>query len=386
MHLVDDAAIDAGFGIYIHWPFCEAKCPYCDFNSHVARQIDHRVWAKAYVAELERYREELGPVPIQSVFFGGGTPSLMEPEIVETILLCLSESWGFAQKPEITMEANPSSVESGRFRDYRNAGVNRISLGIQSLNDDDLKSLGRIHTADEGRRAISIAQEVFPRVSFDLMYARQNQSLAAWQSELAEALSFGVTHLSLYQLTIENGTAFGRRFKKGKLPGLPDQDLAADMYLVTQDATAAAGLPAYEISNHAADGAQSRHNLIYWRGGDYVGIGPGAHGRIAAHGQRIATDTPLEPEAWLAAVECGSGDKSRETLTARDTALEYLMMSLRLVEGCDLRRLPSTFLNMAKINELRDMGALEMTNSHLRATEQGRALLNYILTEIWNDD
>ena len=268
-----------GFGLYIHWPFCEAKCPYCDFNSHVSRRIDQSQWCKAYLRELDRVGALTQGRVLDSVYFGGGTPSLMAPETVRAILDHVQRTWPMRNDPEITLEANPSSVEVGRFRAFSEAGVNRVSLGVQALNDTDLNRLGRLHTVQEARQAFDIARNQFDRVSFDLIYARQDQSLTAWSQELTEALSMAVDHLSMYQLTIEQGTAFGDRYSRGRLTGLPDDDVSADMYEVTQEVCEKAGLPAYEVSNHARPGSASRHNMIYWQYGDYIGIGPGAHGR-----------------------------------------------------------------------------------------------------------
>ncbi|MEM8539192.1 MAG: radical SAM family heme chaperone HemW, partial [Pseudomonadota bacterium] len=267
-----------GFGLYLHWPFCEAKCPYCDFNSHVVRSIDQQAWADAYLSEIDRIGTETDGRVLRSVFFGGGTPSLMAPEIVDAILTRVRATWPIANDIEITLEANPTSVEAGRFAAFRDAGVNRVSMGVQALNDKDLRALGRLHTAAEAMLAFDIARNVFDRVSFDLIYARQGQSLSAWRNELNAALSLAVDHLSLYQLTIEEGTAFGARYAAGKLRDLPDDDLSADMYALTQEVCAARGFDGYEVSNHARQGAESAHNQIYWRYGDYAGIGPGAHG------------------------------------------------------------------------------------------------------------
>ena len=388
MSLPDDGQ-QAGFGIYIHWPFCQSKCPYCDFNSHVAERINQRTWAQAYVTELERYRDEIGQRIVNTVFFGGGTPSLMDPRLVDTILMCIAENWRFARDAEITLEANPSSVEAEKFAELRGSGITRVSLGIQALDDDSLQKLGRLHSVDEALAALDVAQHNFPRVSFDLIYARQDQTLEAWEQELRRALSLGTEHLSLYQLTIEDDTAFGRRAAEGRLSGLPDDERAAEMYALTQDMTEAAGLPAYEVSNHARPGAEGRHNLIYWRGGDYIGIGPGAHGRLTLDGSRHATECHRDPARWLKAVVSGSGECARTALSPRDVALEYLLMSLRLSEGCDLRRLSMLaprLLDMAKIRDLQDMGLLWRQNDRLIATPRGRMVLNAVLAEIIAED
>ena len=286
-----------GFGLYIHWPFCQSKCPYCDFNSHVAATIDQRRWRDAYLREIERLGAETPGRVLQTVFFGGGTPSLMDADVVADLLAAVRATWPMVNDPEITLEANPGSVEAGKFRAFREAGVNRVSMGVQALRDADLRRLGRLHSVAEARQAFDIARNCFDRVSFDLIYARQDQTLADWQAELREALSMAVDHLSMYQLTIEDGTAFGDRFARGGLKGLPDDDVQADMYAATQDICAEHGMPAYEVSNHARAGAESRHNLIYWRMGDYAGIGPGAHGRLTLNGRRWATVAPRAPGA-----------------------------------------------------------------------------------------
>ncbi len=374
-----------GFGLYLHWPFCAAKCPYCDFNSHVAGEIDHRRWAKAYVSELRRGAAATGDRVLRTVFFGGGTPSLMAPETVAEVIAEIRALWPVANDLEITLEANPTSVEAGRFAAFAQAGVNRISMGIQALDDTDLKRLGRLHSAAEARAAFDIARAAFPRVSFDLIYARQGQDAAAWRAELSEALSMAADHLSLYQLTIEPGTAFGDRHARGRLPGLPTDDTAADLYEITQEVTAAHGLPAYEVSNHAADGAESRHNLIYWRCGDYLGIGPGAHGRLTGPEGRMATDTPLAPAAWLAQVErTGSGDATVTPISTEDQAAEYLMMSLRLAEGSDLDRLARLGWrpDAARLDHLVSLGMVEVSGPRLSATARGRPVLNAILRDL----
>ena len=377
---------NGGFGLYIHWPFCQSKCPYCDFNSHVATSIDQDAWARAYLTEIDRVAEETKGRLLNTVFFGGGTPSLMSPDLVAALLDRIGASWTVANDFEVTLEVNPSSVEAGRFRGFSEAGVNRISMGIQALNDTDLRRLGRLHSAAEARAAFDIARDHFSRVSFDLIYARQFQTLQDWQSELQEALSMAVDHLSLYQLTIEQGTVFGARHAKGGLSGLPDDDISADMYLVTQDICAKYGMPAYEISNHARPEAQSRHNLIYWRYGDYAGIGPGAHGRLTQQGKRFATHTPLSPQAWLDQVERdGHGERTREIIPSPEQALEYLMMSLRLTEGSDLQRyqaLAGASLEESRITSLVDQGFLLREDRKIMATEQGRPVLNAVLREL----
>lgn len=346
-------------------------------------------WQEAYVAELDRYGRETSNRVLNSVYFGGGTPSLMDPAIVASILERLPGHWQLANDLEITLEANPSSVEAGRFAGYRAAGVNRVSLGVQALSDPDLRALGRLHDVSQALSALDIAKSTFDRVNFDLIYARQNQTLADWETELTRALAFEPEHMSLYQLTIEDGTAFGQRHAAGKLPGLPNEDLGADMYDLTQSLCENAGLPAYEVSNHAKPGQESRHNLIYWRGGDYVGIGPGAHGRITHGGRRYATTTPLQPEAWLKAVkDSGKGEGHRDVLSPSDHASEYLMMSLRTNEGTDLKRFSNILGNQLKvldINKLTEFGLVEIKEDHLAATQAGRAVLNAVITELLPD-
>jgi len=378
-----------GFGVYVHWPFCKAKCPYCDFNSHVRATVDQADWQSAYLAEIDRTATETGPRVVRSVFFGGGTPSLMEPSLVAAVLDRIAARWSLANDVEITLEANPTSVEADRFLGYRSAGVNRLSLGIQSLDDGDLRRLGRQHTADEALVALSLARNTFDRVSCDLIYARQDQTLPSWREELGRILDLAPDHLSLYQLTIEEGTAFGRLFAEGKLRGLPDEDLAVAMYDQTTAQCAEAGLSAYEVSNYAKSGAESRHNLVYWRMGDYAGIGPGAHGRLTLPSGRYATSTHRGPEEWLSAVRSlRSGESPRERLTDNDRAIEYLMMSLRLSEGCDLARftrLRGYPLPGERIKSLIQDGFLVHRYAQLVATPAGRLVLNRLLLELAAD-
>lgn len=377
-----------GFGIYVHWPFCEAKCPYCDFNSHVVREIDQLRWLRAYLLEIERYGRALGGRVVSSIFFGGGTPSLMNPDVVAGVIEKIKATWPVANDLEVTLEANPGSVEAGRFRAYQQAGVSRISMGVQALNDADLRRLGRIHTVKEAQAAFQIARDTFENVSFDLIYARQGQTPAAWRAELTEALALAVDHLSLYQLTIEQGTAFGDRYNAGKLRDLPDDDDAAEMYEITQEVCGAAGLSAYEVSNHARVGAECRHNLVYWRYGDYVGIGPGAHGRVTLAGARSATEAYRQPNAWLDAAERGSGDKLREGLTHGDEATELLLMGLRLSEGVSLGRyeaLAKRALKPAALTELLELGMVTQTGDRLVATQRGRFVLNSVLSKLLED-
>ncbi|OUS37850.1 coproporphyrinogen III oxidase [Rhodobacterales bacterium 56_14_T64] len=379
---------NGGFGLYVHWPFCQAKCPYCDFNSHVTANINQKEWVKAYVSELKRHAQLVPNRVLNAIFFGGGTPSLMLPETVAAVIEAARDIWPFANDIEITLEANPGSVEAGRFAGYRDAGVNRISMGIQALNDEDLRRLGRIHSVAEARAAFDVARNCFDRVSFDLIYARQGQTLKDWQQELKQALSMAIDHLSLYQLTIEEGTAFGDRYARGKLRNLPSDDSAADMYHATQEICGEHGMPAYEVSNHARPGAESRHNLIYWRYGDYVGIGPGAHGRLTLNGTRFATESTRAPGAWLKAVSEGSGDCVNTRLEPDEYSAEHLMMGMRLIEGIDAERyaqLAGHPLPHNKIQDLLQMGMVVQTGSILRATDQGRAVLNAVLRELLAD-
>ena len=375
-----------GFALYVHWPFCAAKCPYCDFNSHVAAAVDQPRWLAAYRAEIARLAAEVPGRVLGSIFFGGGTPSLMAPETVAGVIEAARAAWPLANDVEITLEANPTSVEAGRFRGYADAGVNRLSMGVQALNDDDLRRLGRMHSAAEARAAFDIARNAFGRVSFDLIYARQRQDAAAWRRELTEALEMAVDHLSLYQLTIEPGTAFGARHAAGRLRDIPDDDIAGDMYLETQDICEKHRYPAYEISNHARPGSESRHNLTYWRQGDWAAIGPGAHGRLSLPGTRVGTEALRAPEAWLRAVEQqGSGELSREVLSRHDQAVEYLLMSMRLAEGMDMARfaaLNGAPLDGAAVESLLDLALVQVNGGRIMATRTGRPVLNAILREL----
>ncbi len=374
-----------GFGLYVHWPFCAAKCPYCDFNSHVRRAVDQLRWRDALVRALETEAGRTGGRRLDSIFFGGGTPSLMPPETVAAVIETAGRLWRPAPDIEITLEANPTSVEAGRFRAYAGAGVNRVSMGVQALNDPDLRALGRMHSVAEARTAFDIARGVFDRVSFDLIYARMGQTPEAWRAELRAALAMAVDHLSLYQLTIESGTRFADLYDLGKLR-IPEDDAAAAMYDVTQDECDRAGMPAYEVSNHARPGAESRHNLVYWRYGDYVGIGPGAHGRLTLAGGRIATETLLAPEPWLDAAGANGTGIVRETpLSGEEQASEYLMMALRLTEGADIARhaaLGGEPLPGDRIAELAEEGFLVHAGSRLRATAKGRIVLNALLARL----
>ncbi len=375
-----------GFGFYVHWPFCASKCPYCDFNSHVAAEIDESRWVRAYLREIDRYATEVPGRVLTSIFFGGGTPSLMAPDTVNAILERVRSHWPVANDLEVTLEANPGSVEAGRFRGYADAGVNRVSVGVQALNDADLKRLGRLHSVDEALAALEIARNTFERVSFDLIYARQEQTLKDWRAELSGALEFAADHLSLYQLSIEPGTAFGDRYDAGKLRGLPDEDLSAEMYLLTQELCETAGFHAYEVSNHAKPGAESRHNQIYWRYGDYAGIGPGAHSRLTVNGQRYALETPLLPNTWLEAAEQGNGESHRRALASQEQAEEYLMMGLRMSQGIDTKRysmLSGQRLDSSALMNLQELGMIEPPGDYLRVTPKGRMVLNAVIKELF---
>ncbi|MGF1502998.1 MAG: radical SAM family heme chaperone HemW [Paracoccaceae bacterium] len=371
-----------GFGVYIHWPFCQHKCPYCDFNSHVVRGVDQEAWAAALAAELGHLRGMTGPRAVGTVFFGGGTPSLMRAETVARLLETVDLLWGLARGAEITLEANPTSAEAAAFRGYRAAGVNRLSLGVQALDDTDLRALGRMHSVAEALAAFDTARAVFDRVSFDLIYARMGQSAAAWEAELGRALDLAVDHLSLYQLTIEDGTRFHDLWAAGKLR-LPADAAAAEMYALTAAMTASAGLPAYEVSNHARPGAESRHNLVYWRYGDYAGAGPGAHGRLTTSDGRIATETARAPGAWMAAVaRDGHALTARETLSGPEQGTEYLLMAMRLSEGADIdryARLSGRAVPETALAALLADGLVSRQGSRIAATSAGRLVLNRVI-------
>lgn len=380
---------DGGFGVYVHWPFCLAKCPYCDFNSHVRRDApDQARFLAAYRREIAHMRALTGPKRAETVFFGGGTPSLMTAETVAGILEAINDAWPLTPGAEITLEANPTSVEASRFHGYRAAGVNRVSLGVQALHDADLKNLGRMHTVDEALAAVAIARAAFERVSFDLIYARPRQTPEAWAQELKRALAEGCEHLSLYQLTIEPGTPFERLYGAGKLI-LPDDDLSRALWDVTQEVTTAAGLPAYEISNHARPGAEARHNLVYWRYGTYAGIGPGAHGRIAVQGERRATYVEKMPDAWLDLVDRqGHGIMTDEPLSRPEQADEMLLMGLRLREGVDLlryARLAGHGLSQERISALAEQGLVQHRGDRLMVTPEGFPVLNAVIAALADD-
>ncbi len=378
---------DPGFGVYVHWPFCAAKCPYCDFNSHVRHVApDQARYAAAFAREIGTMAERAPRRTVTSIFLGGGTPSLMEPATVAAILDAVAAHWPVADGAEVTLEANPSSVEAERFRGYRAAGVNRVSLGVQALNDTDLRFLGRLHNVDEALRAIELARTIFPRLSFDLIYARPGQTPAAWGAELKRALGLAADHLSLYQLTIEEGTPFYALHKARKLI-VPDDDAAADLYQATQEVCDAAGLPAYEISNHAVPGAESRHNLTYWRYGEYAGVGPGAHGRLLQADGRHATAAEKRPEAWLEKVEAwGDGLAVDEVLTREEEGDEMLLMGLRLAEGIDLARyraLSGRPLDPARLTDLAAHGMVEaMGGERVRATRAGFFVLDAVVADL----
>ncbi len=374
--------------LYIHWPFCLQKCPYCDFNSHVRDEVDHARWQAALIADMRAEAELAATEALESVFFGGGTPSLMPPALVEALLAEAERLWGFTPGIEISLEGNPSSVEAANYAALASAGVNRASLGLQSLHDETLHFLGRLHDAQEGLKALEVAQRHFNRVSFDLIYALPGQTPAQWQADLARALSFGTGHMSLYQLTIEPGTRFETMVRRGEFVPL-DDDAAADLYELTQELTRAAGLPAYEISNHARPGEESRHNLVYWRYGDYIGIGPGAHGRRGG----MATQRHRKPENWLAAVEArGSGCQLEQAISRSEQASEALLMGLRLAEGLDLaalaRRLKfdeAALVDGSALDDLAGMGLAWRDGWRIGITPAGMPLLDAILPRIVPD-
>lgn len=369
----------------MHWPFCQAKCPYCDFNSHVRHgKIDEERFRNAYLAELDHMKGLTGPREVLSIFFGGGTPSLMPPETTAAILDRIAKNWSVSPDAEITLEANPTSVEANRFKGFKTAGVNRVSLGVQSLNDADLKALGRLHTADEALKALRIAKRNFDRVSFDLIYARPKQNLEDWREELSRALKLQAGHMSLYQLTIEEGTPFAALHESGKLV-CPDEALARDLYALTQELCEGAGLPAYEISNHARPEEECRHNIVYWAGGDYAGVGPGAHGRITIDGARHALSCVYAPEYWAAQVEeRGNGIELRERLFASDIAEEYLLMAMRLSEGMDLERYAALggHIDYQSVAMLETDGLVRVNDTRLAATVEGRLVLNALIAEL----
>jgi putative oxygen-independent coproporphyrinogen III oxidase len=375
------------FGVYVHWPFCLSKCPYCDFNSHVRREpIDEPRYVRAFAAEIAATAARVPGRTVSSVFFGGGTPSLMQPATIAAVLDTIARHWKVATDAEVTLEANPTSVEATRFRGYRTAGVNRVSLGVQALDDRVLTELGRLHTAREALEAVAIARTVFDRYSFDLIYTRPHQKPKEWASELSLALAEAGEHLSLYQLTIEQETPFAALHAAGKLQ-LPDEDTARVLYDVTQEICAAHGLPAYEISNHARPGGESRHNLIYWRAHEYAGVGPGAHGRLDIDGERHAVATEKRPEAWLTRVETlGHGVVTDDVLTREEMSDEFLLMGLRLAEGIDIARyvaLSGRPLDPERVATLHEHGLIETTdNGRLRVTLPGFPVLDAVVADL----
>jgi putative oxygen-independent coproporphyrinogen III oxidase len=375
------------FAVYVHWPFCLSKCPYCDFNSHVRHGgVDEARYVRAFESEIAATAARVPGRTVSTIFFGGGTPSLMQPSSVQAILDAIGKNWTVASDVEVTLEANPTSVDATRFRGYRSAGVNRVSLGVQALDNTALKQLGRLHTAQEALAAVAVARSIFDRYSFDLIYARPRQTLEAWGAELKRAIAEAAEHLSLYQLTIEPGTPFFGLHKAGKL-AVPDDDLGRDLYDLTQMICAGEGLPAYEISNHARPGAECRHNLVYWRGHEYVGVGPGAHGRLNIDGRRYATETEKRPESWLQRVETqGTGLIVDEKLAPGEVADEFLLMGLRLAEGIDPTRysaLAGRTLDPVRISFLREGGTVETTESgRLRVTLAGFPLLDAVVADL----
>ncbi|MEI8275404.1 MAG: radical SAM family heme chaperone HemW [Hyphomicrobiales bacterium] len=379
--------ISPEFAVYVHWPFCLSKCPYCDFNSHVRHGgYDEAHYVRAIQSELAAAAERAPGRIVSTIFFGGGTPSLMQPQTVGAILDCIGKHWTVAGNVEVSLEANPTSVEATRFRGYRAAGVNRVSLGVQALDDQSLKELGRLHSAREALDAIAVARSIFERYSFDLIYARPRQTLEGWKAELKLAIAEAAEHLSLYQLTIEPGTPFFGLHKAGKLI-VPDDDLGRDLYDLTQQICGDAGLPAYEVSNHARPGAECRHNLVYWRGHEYAGVGPGAHGRLNIDGRRYATETEKKPEAWLDLVaRNGHGLTVDEKLQPGEVADEFLLMGLRLTEGIDPKHfthLSGRALDPKRLAFLMDGGAVEtMDNGRLRVTQSGFPLLDAVVADL----
>jgi oxygen-independent coproporphyrinogen-3 oxidase len=384
---------DEGFGLYVHWPFCVSKCPYCDFNSHVAEHVDQAAWRAALLAELAHYAQRTPGRTLTSIFFGGGTPSLMDPGTAAAIVAAAGAHWTCSDDLEVTLEANPGTVDAARFADFRGAGVNRLSMGVQALNDRDLAFLGRRHDVAQARAAWTAAARIFPRVSFDLIYARPGQTLADWRDELAAALreveAHGIAHLSLYQLTMEEGTPMAADHARGAF-ALPGEDLAADLYVLTAELCGAVGYGAYEISNHARAGAACRHNLTYWRGGDYVGIGPGAHGRLTVGGATCATRQIRAPAVWLKRVQAaGAGTQAEEPLAPRARAEELVMMGLRLAEGLDKARFKrlagadlSSAIDPTAAVRLMTLGFLAEDERALAATPRGRLALNEVLRQL----
>ncbi len=376
-----------GFGIYVHWPFCAAKCPYCDFNSHVRHKpVDQMRFARALEKELNHYASRVPSPTVTSIFFGGGTPSLMEPATVGYVLDAIHRLWNVDRDAEITLEANPTSVEAQNFKGYRDAGINRVSMGVQSLHDEQLRFLGRMHDVEQAKYAIKLARDIFPRMSFDLIYARPDQTPKSWSDELNEAIDLAADHLSLYQLTIEQDTMFHKLYHSGKFE-LPDEDTSVALYEVTHETCEARGLPAYEISNHARPGEESRHNLTYWRYGDYVGVGAGAHGRLTLPNGRVATSNEYNPERWLELVEeRETGARGEEVLSLEEQGDEFLVMGLRVKEGISLARYQSLSnrpLNEKRLATMIEHGLIEqISDDRIRATREGFFLLNSVVAEL----
>lgn len=379
--MADDAP---KLGVYVHWPFCARICPYCDFNVYKHRGVDSARWTAALIRDLEHWAARTRGRRLTSLYFGGGTPSLMPVAVLEGVIEACDRIWGFAEAPEITLESNPTDAERDLFAAFNGAGINRLSLGVQSFDDEALAFLGRNHDGVSARRGVDLALNIFGNVTFDLIYALPGQSALGWREELAAALAIGAPHLSLYQLTIEPGTAFDKAVERGRWRP-PDENLAADLFDIAQEMTAAAGLPAYEISNHARPGAESKHNLLYWRYADYVGVGPGAHGRLSLVGERIATETPLRPEDYLSLVETsGCGANLEVSLDAEAQLVEKTTMGLRLAEGVALSPADQTALGrrILQAEALAAEGYLRLDGRTLKATPDGRRLLNAVLSRL----
>ena len=379
---------NSGFGIYLHWPYCESKCPYCDFNSYVEKNVNWYEWELSFLSQLGFYYQETGDRRVNSIFFGGGTPSLMNPKLVSNIINHISNLWGFEDTVEITLEANPSSVESRRFAEFKAAGVNRVSIGVQALNNIDLKKLGRLHSVQDALNAIEIGKDTFDRVSFDLIYARQDQKLQDWELELKKALTLEPDHLSLYQLTIEPNTTFGNLKEKGKLSGLPDENLGGDLYHLTNNLCYKFGLNPYEVSNYSRKNHESIHNKIYWNYGDYLGVGPGAHGRITTQKGRFATQNYYSPIKWQKNALNNAGESIRTLINGKDQADEMAMMGLRLNSGFSKERyfrLSGKKLNEKNLTFLISDNLITVENNFIKATAQGRVVLNSLILNILSD-
>ena len=379
---------NSGFGIYLHWPYCESKCPYCDFNSYVEKNVNWYEWELSFLSQLGFYYQETGDRRVNSIFFGGGTPSLMNPKLVSNIINHISNLWGFEDTVEITLEANPSSVESRRFAEFKAAGVNRVSIGVQALNNIDLKKLGRLHSVQDALNAIEIGKDTFDRVSFDLIYARQDQKLQDWELELKKALTLEPDHLSLYQLTIEPNTTFGNLKEKGKLSGLPDESLGGDLYHLTNNLCYKFGLNPYEVSNYSRKNHESIHNKIYWNYGDYLGVGPGAHGRITTQKGRFATQNYYSPIKWQKNALNNAGESIRTLINGKDQADEMAMMGLRLNSGFSKERyfrLSGKKLNEKTLTFLISDNLITDENNCIKATAQGRVVLNSLILNILSD-